>query len=127
MPSDDITATPHQTSTKGVTADAAERLYAALGPVHQELKRRHIPCLQVALISLELWDQRPQRSFPEYHTPAIEVWDRQGKPIAAVTVSLDLTHFYVTVPTEQDEPYVVPAEAPELVAAFIPGYDREAS
>ncbi|WP_433509450.1 hypothetical protein ACQP2T_36525 [Nonomuraea sp. CA-143628] len=78
----------------------------------------------MSLISLELWGRQPL-TFPDYHTPAIEVWDRQGKIVAAITVSVDLTHFRVTVPSQQSHPYLVPAQTPELVAALIPGYDRE--
>ncbi|MBT2232599.1 hypothetical protein [Nonomuraea sp. NEAU-A123] len=119
-------AEPRQAPHNGVTADVAGRLYEALGPVQQELKRRHIPCLRVTLISLELWERQPL-TFPEYHMPAIEVWDRQGKIVAAVTVSVDLSHFCVAIPSQQSHPYLVPAETPELVAALIPGYDRETS
>jgi hypothetical protein len=121
------TSATHQAPLRGIAAETADRLCEALKPVQQELRRRHIPCLRVALISLELWGQRPNRSFPEYRMPAIEVWDRRGKTVAAVTVSVDLSQFYVSVPNAQDEPYVVPAESPELVAAFIPGYEREES
>lgn len=119
-------AEPRQAPHNRVTADTASKLYEALGPVQRELKRRHIPCLRVSLISLELWGRQPL-TFPDYHTPAIEVWDRQGKIVAAVTVSVDLSHFCVTVPSQQSHPYLVPAQTPELVAALIPGYDREAS
>ncbi|MEU7858107.1 hypothetical protein [Nonomuraea sp. NPDC049141] len=117
-------AEPRQGQHNGVTADMASRLDEALGPVQQELKRRHIPCLRVSLISLELWERQPL-TFPEYHTPAIEVWDRQGKIVAAVTMSVDLNHFCVTVPSQQSHPYLISVQAPELVAALIPGYDRE--
>ena len=110
----------------GVTAETASQLYEALGPVQRELKRRHIPCLRVSMISLELWERQPL-TFPEYHMPAIEVWDRQGKIVAAVTVSVDLSHFCVAVPSQQSDLYLIPAQTPELVAACIPGYDREAS
>ncbi|WP_219508977.1 hypothetical protein [Nonomuraea ceibae] len=97
---------------KGISAETADQLYEALEPVQQELKRRHIPCLRVMLISLELRDAQPC-TFPRYHMPALEIWDRQGKIVAAVTPSVDLSRFYLVVPAEQSKPYVVPAEAPE--------------
>ncbi|MEV0827977.1 hypothetical protein [Nonomuraea rubra] len=112
-------------SCKGGSSETTELLCEALEPVRQALKRRHIPCLRVMLISMELRDAQPC-TFPRYHMPALEIWDRQGKTVAAVTASVDLSCFYIAVPAE-DKPYVVPAGAPEQVATLIPGYDRECS
>lgn len=120
-------STPDQAPHNRVSAATANQLYEALEPVQQALRQRHIPCLRVALISLELREQQPNRSFPQYHMPALEIWNRLGKIVAAVTVSVDLSHFQVTVPSQQDEPYIVATQTPELVAAFIPGYGREMS
>jgi hypothetical protein len=123
MPSEHV-AMQDRAPVTGVRAEIAAEMYDVLGAVHEVLRQRRIPCLRVALVSLELWGARPPAS-PEHRMPVLEVW-AQGRVVAVITVGTHTHDFHVTVPGRRAGPHVVPAGRPERVLELIPGYGRAA-
>jgi rhodanese-related sulfurtransferase len=121
-----ITDQEGQLPHEALSAEKAQELFDALAPVQEALRKHHIPCTRVRLITIELRSALPV-AFPEHRMPALEVWDRQGKVVAVVRAGARSRAFYLTVPSQQSEPHLVPVETPEVVVTLIPGYERGAS
>lgn len=102
---------------KIVSGEVADHLFEALAPLQHMLRAHHLPCMRVRIISLTLRGPEPV-TLPCYRLPALEVWDREGKVVAVITLAAGSHWFSVLIP-ERDEPCLVPVDRPQRVVRIL--------